>query len=481
MAVSCISSSDCYIPGGSNGVGFDVFRFNGKKNGVFTPLSMPSKMMMVMAIGMGGDQGIAQGCIGGMGIGNGVQYAVNASTFEASHVPTLMVVTQDIRATKDGKSVLVVDNAGSNAVLFSNDAGKTFVEKKITSAVPAGASARYAALVSDKTWFVTFGSWPSKNKNQQSARVEIVDGKRVTKSMMNLGNETNGYTAAIVKTTDGGETWTTVFSSATTFYFNAIDCVSETLCVAVGEGMNAGAGAHIYRTTDGSTFTQVLELPSGQNGMYSMMSLEFASTTQVWAAGSIEGGGSSSGLFYYSGDAGKTWQRNAKLANIGDVTDLSFTAGGIGFATAVTVFDDSTILRYDANGPAPGPSPAPGPGPAPTPTAAPGIFIQEHCTNAACTQGCQNSTLPTNKCLRVNGGGSAIVKCSATELVETVYRSTTDCTGASQSATMPLNQCLQGQNKQYFENLCPSSVSFSAANTGALHEVLKYTTLSEKH
>eukprot|EP01084_Bolivina_argentea_P000318 603_1 len=455
---------------------------------------MPDGASMIMAIGMGGSAFNPHGAVGGIGLGNGVQYAKNASTFMPSYVPTLFVVTQDIRSTKDGQQVLVIDNAGSNAVLYSADGGAAFEEKKITATLPKQALARYGALVDANTWFVTLGNWPSKKQSTasvhyQSARVSAMKttegkAKRVSEKMNSrvLKNGTaDGYSAAVAKTTDGGATWTTVFSAETNFYFNAIDCVSETLCVAVGEGMNAGAGAHIYRTTDGSTFTQVLELPSGQNGMYSMMSLEFASTTQVWAAGSIEGGGSSSGLFYYSGDAGKTWQRNAKLANIGDVTDLSFTAGGIGFATAVTVFDDSTILRYDANGPAPGPSPAPGPGPAPTPTAAPGIFIQEHCTNAACTQGCQNSTLPTNKCLRVNGGGSAIVKCSATELVETVYRSTTDCTGASQSATMPLNQCLQGQNKQYFENLCPSSVSFSAANTGALHEVLKYTTLSEKH
>eukprot|EP01084_Bolivina_argentea_P000317 601_1 len=435
---------------------------------------MPDGASMIMAIGMGGSAFNPHGAVGGIGLGNGVQYAKNASTFMPSYVPTLFVVTQDIRSTKDGQQVLVIDNAGSNAVLYSADGGAAFEEKKITATLPKQALARYGALVDANTWFVTLGNWPSKKQSTasvhyQSARVSAMKttegkAKRVSEKMNSrvLKNGTaDGYSAAVAKTTDGGATWTTVFSAETNFYFNAIDCTSATHCVAVGEGFDQGAGAHIYQTTDGQTFTQVFSVPSTQSGVYSFMSVAFSSGSTVWVAGSKEAGIGSTAVFYVSRDGGKTWALdNSAPANIGDVTDLSFLADGTGFATAVTTFDDSTVLKYNPNGPTPTP-PAPGPTSPFTPTPAPaagGSFIQEHCQDAACTSGCQNMTFPVNTCLRVNGGGSAKVTCGTTTLDETVYQSA-DCTGASQTATMPLNQCLKGEQGGYFENLCVAAVA----------------------
>jgi hypothetical protein len=43
------------------------------------------------------------------------------------------------------------------------------------------------------------------------------------------------WKAQIVKTTDGGKTWKSVFFQNNTFYFNQIACGSELSCVAIGE------------------------------------------------------------------------------------------------------------------------------------------------------------------------------------------------------------------------------------------------------
>jgi len=111
---------------------------------------------------------------------------------------------------------------------------------------------------------------------------------------------------------------------------------------------------------------------------------------------------------------------------------------GKGFATAITIYDDSTILRYDPNGPPP-----------------PGYFKQLQCSAANCTGICQNSSFPQAMCLQLNNGGSAIATCTSTALVQQVFQ-TGDCTGSSTSSSMPLNVC-QTSDGSSFETFCPSS------------------------
>ena len=111
-----------------------------------------------------------------------------------------------------------------------------------------------------------------------------------------------------------------------------------------------------------------------------------------------------------------------------------------------------------------GPAPTPAPttaAPTPSPTQ---TFIQMDCTDAACSQNCQNASFPANQCLPLSGGGSAKAQCNPGELVMTEYPLSQDCTGFSIPSTMPLNQCLQnGDGSGYFENFCPPSAA--AANS----------------
>ena len=469
LAISCVSSSSCYIPGGQSSGGFDVYLFNGEVNGIFTPLNMPDPDM-AMAIALGGSVAAPHGAVGGFGIGNGVQYAVNATTFLPSLAP-LLVVTQDIRASRSGMEVLVIDNGDGNSVLYSNDGGAIFTEVKVTSAVPSGAFARYGAMVNTLTWYVTLGNWPSneevgkdRRRSHASARVYADDRHhRRTHKMgqrVQAGQNSSGYSAAIAKTSNGGRTWTTQYASATNFYFNAMDCISATQCVAVGEGFDANAAGHIFFTSDGINWKQVLLLPSTSSNVYSLMSVMYADANTVWAAGSVEQGIGSLGLFVVSNDGGRTWTvTSTGLQNIGDVSDISFLADGTGFATAITIYDDSTILRYGGSAP---------PGPTPPPQAS---FTQMQCTDAACTQGCQNLTFAVGACLQVEGGGSAIVECTTTQLTEQFFTASTTCQGASQNTTMALDTCLSSSSGNFFENFCSYSVSLGRRNAVFRHQL----------
>ena len=136
--------------------------------------------------------------------------------------------------------------------------------------------------------------------------------------------------------------------------------------------------------------------------------------------------------------------------------------------------DQCLITKYPCSakvhksGPTPPPTPSPPtapptPSPPSPPTPKGKDFIQMDCSNSQCSSGCQNHTFPADKCLPLNGGGSAKAHCEATELVMTEYPISSDCSGFSIPSTMPLNQCLQnGDGQGYFENFCTPALSATA-------------------
>ncbi|EAN83733.1 cysteine peptidase, putative, partial [Trypanosoma cruzi] len=91
-----------------------------------------------------------------------------------------------------------------------------------------------------------------------------------------------------------------------------------------------------------------------------------------------------------------------------------------------------------------------GPGATPEPTTttttsapgpSPSYFVQMSCTDAACSVGCENVTLPTGQCLLTTSGASAIVTCGAETLTEEVFFTSTHCSGPSVRSSVPLNKC----------------------------------------
>jgi photosystem II stability/assembly factor-like uncharacterized protein len=288
---------------------------------------------------------------------------------------------QSIASDQSGNVVVGLDSM-ANIAFVSQDAGATFTSSTFTYPPHTDSACiqpRYVAVADDKTFFMTWAPWPVFNSSTAvsataKARKELgatraleisADGKmrRIKKAIPHVvgsGSSSGsssaapncGYSAAITKSTDGGKTWTSVYVDNTDFYFNEISCWSPTLCVAVAEGFNdAHAAGRIFRTADGTTWTQVFEHLSNRSNMYSFGTVQFASATDVWVGGGADQGSAQEALLFHSTDGGKTWAKFAHgIPNISEVTGLSFVLssnGAIGFAAAQTTYQTSTILRFD--------------------------------------------------------------------------------------------------------------------------------------
>eukprot|EP00755_Sulcionema_specki_P004266 Sspe_Gene.29638::Locus_14191_Transcript_4_7_Confidence_0.364_Length_1921::g.29638::m.29638 len=105
----------------------------------------------------------------------------------------------------------------------------------------------------------------------------------------------------------------------------------------------------------------------------------------------------------------------------------------------------------------PPPAPAPGPAPSPpTPTPAPqGGFYQLQCDDSQCTEGCQTVPFPIGTCVKIGGGGSAIIaSCSPEGIVEKVFPRSAACSGVPETHTEEVGKCLQNSQGSYYKNLC---------------------------
>lgn len=242
----------------------------------------------------------------------------------------------------------------SSGVATSNDGGKTW-NLSGNMDMP-----RYGAFPSANTWYVSAGTWGDDastlseeekgNKIFRLGRRATVQGKSTSSSTLDKeslanqmkkrknsatdGDDGTGWFGSIYKTTDAGATWTEVFTSPSDsyYYFNAISCSSETLCVAVAEGQNAdGSDLTIAFTTNdgGATWTQTY---TGSD--FSLMATTFVPGTQTaWLAPVQHKATGMTGQFYQSTDGGQTWKLYQSVSNCYPF-DLAFSADGSnGFAS----------------------------------------------------------------------------------------------------------------------------------------------------
>lgn len=261
-----------------------------------------------------------------------------------------------VKGTKGGVMGLTGQTMFWNGVALSSDGGAHFTVSEIPAWKGANSTfgARYGAFPSATTWYVTAGSWP-ENTNA------TLEGFHAVTERIHLHPTTGeirieragehgtpsagptGYSAGIAKTTDAGKTWTVQYQKegANEFYFNGIDCADETHCIAVGEAdSGTGAGSRIFQTTDGKTWTQVKFNAGAAN---SLMAARYASTTEAWAAGGTMDS-SFNGAFFHSTDGGATYTNEVKQGVYG--TSLAFPSTSVGYATAITQMQQSTVCKY---------------------------------------------------------------------------------------------------------------------------------------
>ncbi|EGD79233.1 hypothetical protein PTSG_09954 [Salpingoeca rosetta] len=206
---------------------------------------------------------------------------------------------------------------GRQGVAISEDGGKLF---KAFTTDELFTYSRYGAYPTDSTWYVAAGEFPSTNATEavrpdlparyRRSEFMAADGRFPASYNRTADPNVAGYKAQIVKTTDGGNTWSTLFAQNDTFYFNGIDCnpSDPNHCCAVGESADgADAGARIYCTFDGQNFNRTFYAPYTQAKGYSLIDFRFANETFGWAVGGTLNAIAPSAWFVVTNDGGRTW------------------------------------------------------------------------------------------------------------------------------------------------------------------------------
>jgi len=252
---------------------------------------------------------------------------------------------------------------GGNGVAVSTDSGATFVFINIST---LKTESRYGAFPSAKVWYISAGEWPDnddgdtndritnnqKNNNhkksfQLTKRITVGGDKHsqysVTMNERNGDIIDNGWKAQIVKTTDGGVTWTSLFFDEGNFYFNQITCPSEDHCCAAGEGDQTSnePGIRFWCTIDGGNTWQNSFFDPNPN--LSVMAIQYISENEFWAGGGDFKG--FVGYLWHTVDGGVAWE----FETLKDVyiQDLTFPDATVGYATAFNVMSQSSFLTYE--------------------------------------------------------------------------------------------------------------------------------------
>lgn len=479
LAMDCTSANDCYLAGGSNGVGFGVYKYDGKMNGNLFQMNEPNMSLIVTDLAVGGSGTNPHGAFSSIvdfGFGAGLQYLAQQGTewLPSNMPPELVWASESLTADTAGKNIVAIGSGFTNGLMLSSDYGVTFQNQNlVVPFIKDNCSApSYIATPAPNAWFMSWASQPAQNNSNVDKKYYDVKTERIVKRKANgqvlvirniktgqtrvhtktlrelradrqelsraKDNTCNYYAGWILKSTDQGKTWTQVYSNPA-FATSYVVCYSATSCIVTGFNDDE---SYTITSTDGNTFKITYTSPPASNvQMTAVQAVGFASETEVWAAGSTETQAAGYGMFWYSKDRGLTWTKYAHtIPDIMAVMAVDFI-DGVGFALGITAFKTAQIMRYKKQ-------------------ADYGYFIQSQCPFAGCSLLCQNVSFPQGMCLQAQGG-SAKAFCTPAGVMQLFYQ-TTSCVGSSTSQVQPINVCINGTNT-FFENYCPSSVSSSNA------------------
>ncbi len=177
---------------------------------------------------------------------------------------------------------------------------------------------------------MTSGYWSNLfHPFRYSSRISISEDTGRIHIFSSTTSPSSSNWGLISKSIDRGTTWSTAFPSslAPSAYFNAIDCLSISRCIAVTEG-NERSNLRIYLTEDGGgTWIDSVALSSPDllpSNTVSLMCVSWVGSgvnvIEAWVAGaSIDYLGRVTGLFFQTTDGGRTFQ----LSQVFHFIDLS--------------------------------------------------------------------------------------------------------------------------------------------------------------
>lgn len=343
MSVTATAPGTVIIPLSDNGSGANIVR---STDGGQTFVKLP-----------GGQAGGAY--LGGSAVGNsaaaasffGLYSSHEASGYNFSAATGVLGITsQSVEAFgagsygATGQTIL----GKGNGVAISTDGGATF---DFSNATALATGARYGSFPTATTWFLSAGQWPDNEAQRDgraitrriTARADLAGRPRVDAELSSAAAAPNStWAAQIVKTTDGGKTWASVFEGDT-FYFNQISCRTASACVAVGEADSGPEpGVQVFTTTDGGeSWTRTYQSTDGQDSGFSA---RWASDTEVWVGGGHLSSTDFAGYVLHSTDSGKTWTRST-VPNAYMVS-LTFASATEGYAMALTAESTTAFVTY---------------------------------------------------------------------------------------------------------------------------------------
>lgn len=245
--------------------------------------------------------------------------------------------------------------SGSNYIMSSTTGGWFWD----THSIPElKSTTRYIAAPSDNVVYVTAGTWPQQSgQNAEGAhafsarwtlsphaatnQVSAIPtyGKLTSKHAEAIGASTT-YQMQIVKSADGGATWTSQFySDSLNLYPNGIDCYDAEHCCFAAEGDFVA----VYCTNDGQNWNQVF---NDTSSTLSLTSAAYVGPEEIWI-----GGGNLSQIDMYayllhSTDGGKTWTVHG-TDNYGQYpNDLSFVSSSRGWASTFNQVQQSGLMEF---------------------------------------------------------------------------------------------------------------------------------------
>ncbi len=174
-------------------------------------------------------------------------------------------------------------------VAVSKNGGKDFEVFQASKFLETDAWIRYGAYPSNDVWYLAAGGWLI---SETVGQVQLTDRIFVdeTTGAFSFRNESlasakglgkSGNSAEILKTTDGGLTFTSVFTALGSFYFNGIHCASEDVCMVVAEGNGAGT---VYGTKNGGDTWEIL-LEDTDGAGVGLFQVRMISELEAWAVG----------------------------------------------------------------------------------------------------------------------------------------------------------------------------------------------------
>ena len=272
--ITCTSDSTCYIPENVNGVGSNMY--SSADGGITWTQTNEDPVSLLLLDVAAINQNVA--AVGALeliySLDGGASYnSSKGDTFGAAQcIRAIGPKGSEVGFAAVGQYGLLSEKNGPN---LSRDKGQTFRAMNVTG---MSAEARYGAFPSDTTWYIAAGDWPGEGSDDDppcddppcavprrslfkaaGAAVDpahylqaVAPGSTLLRARgarlhllatpsgqsqwatvrpgltraANLAAPNNStWDAQIAKTSDGGLTWSVVFSNVGEWYFNAIVCV----------------------------------------------------------------------------------------------------------------------------------------------------------------------------------------------------------------------------------------------------------------